>query len=69
LHDLKQIPLPRDSEKPNTSGRPAAGLRKFAHAQATAAIRKPKHRKVKKKKTWITKIASEVADVIDDIFD
>ena len=40
-----------------------------SHAQAAAAIRKPKHRKVKKKKTWITKIASEVADVIDDIFD
>lgn len=69
LHDLKQIPLPRDSEKPNTGGKPAAGLRKFPHAQAAAAIRKPKHRKVKKKKTWMTKIAREVADVIDDIFD
>ena len=59
LHDLKSIPV----KPPTKATRPV--LRQFPQIKQ----KKVKQKRVKKKKSWLQKLAYEVADAVEDVFD
>jgi hypothetical protein len=66
LHDLKQIPVPKPK---NAGGVASPALRHFPTAKPTKRSPKPKVKPQKRRKSWLKSLASEVFDVVEDIFD
>ncbi|MDP2579497.1 hypothetical protein Q8W37_06115 [Shimia thalassica] len=63
LHDLKQMPLahsPKQAAAPSRSAKPYV---------AQVKSKKSQKKKNKKRKGWARKMAEEIFDVVEDIFD
>ena len=65
LRHLKRLPVAAP-DKLAVSHQPA--LRRFPGA-ATSAPAPKKKRKVKRRKSWMTKLAEEVFDIVEDVLD
>jgi hypothetical protein len=66
LHDLKQIPV---SKAKITGVTASPAVRRFPAAKPVKRASKPKVKHTKRRKSWLKELASEVFDVVEDIFD
>ena len=70
LHDLKMLPRQKLPETPPAQAiSHAPPLRDFPKAAKAEAYKRRKPRKGKKRGKWFKKLAEEVFDVVEDIFD
>lgn len=65
LHDLKRIPV---ADIPQRAV-PQPRLRDFPTAKPVKVAAKIKTKRLKKRKSWLKKLTSDVLDVVEDIFD
>ena len=70
LHDLKMLPKERVPEKPRQKAvSHAAPKRSFPKSSAAEKYKRRKPRKLKAGRKWFRKLAEEVFDAVEDIFD